>query len=101
MPPRIYLGTPQRGGKYARRFTQLSHGQKGIARGRIVGLHNLGIVGIDRTLDNDVCRGGRYPLNFPRVYEICRLFPDSEFWINGDKDLGTCQIYCLFESKRR
>lgn len=23
------------------------------------------------------------PLNFPRVYEICRLFPDCNFWING------------------
>lgn len=23
------------------------------------------------------------PLNFPRVYEICRRFPDCDFWING------------------
>lgn len=23
------------------------------------------------------------PLNYPRVYELCRLFPDCEFWING------------------
>jgi hypothetical protein len=23
------------------------------------------------------------PLNYPRVYEICRLFPDCEFYING------------------
>eukprot|EP00934_Nitzschia_sp_Nitz4_P008836 Nitzschia sp. Nitz4//scaffold7_size249615//12741//14165//NITZ4_001135-RA/size249615-processed-gene-0.169-mRNA-1//-1//CDS//3329558316//8826//frame0 len=23
------------------------------------------------------------PLNYPRVYEICNLFPDCEFWING------------------
>jgi tRNA-dihydrouridine synthase len=23
------------------------------------------------------------PLNFPRVYEICRRFPDCTFWING------------------
>lgn len=23
------------------------------------------------------------PLNFPRVYEVCRRFPDCHFWING------------------
>lgn len=23
------------------------------------------------------------PLNYPRVYELCKLFPDCEFWING------------------
>jgi hypothetical protein len=23
------------------------------------------------------------PLNFPRVYELCRMFPDCVFWING------------------
>jgi tRNA-dihydrouridine synthase A len=23
------------------------------------------------------------PLNYPRVYELCNLFPDCEFWING------------------
>lgn len=23
------------------------------------------------------------PLNFPRVYDICRQFPDCDFWING------------------
>lgn len=23
------------------------------------------------------------PLNFPRVYEVCRRFPDCNFWING------------------
>lgn len=23
------------------------------------------------------------PLNFPRVYDVCRRFPDCDFWING------------------
>ena len=23
------------------------------------------------------------PLNYPRIYELCRLFPDCDFWING------------------
>ena len=23
------------------------------------------------------------PLNYPRVYELCRMFPDCDFWING------------------
>lgn len=23
------------------------------------------------------------PLNYPRVYQLCRMFPDVEFWING------------------
>jgi len=23
------------------------------------------------------------PLNYPRVYDLCRMFPDCEFWING------------------
>ena len=23
------------------------------------------------------------PLNYPRVYELCRMFPDCNFWING------------------
>jgi len=23
------------------------------------------------------------PLNYPRVYELCRMFPECDFWING------------------
>mmetsp|Transcript_22759 Transcript_22759/g.67280 ORF Transcript_22759/g.67280 Transcript_22759/m.67280 type:complete len:690 (-) Transcript_22759:1700-3769(-) len=23
------------------------------------------------------------PLNYPRVYDLCRLFPDCQFWLNG------------------
>mmetsp|Transcript_25538 Transcript_25538/g.43599 ORF Transcript_25538/g.43599 Transcript_25538/m.43599 type:complete len:533 (+) Transcript_25538:139-1737(+) len=23
------------------------------------------------------------PLNYPRVYDLCRMFPDCDFWING------------------
>ena len=39
------------------------------------------------------------PLNYPRVYELCRMFPDCNFWINGgDKNVGGSQIDCTWET---
>jgi tRNA-dihydrouridine synthase A len=35
------------------------------------------------------------PLNYPRVYQICRLFPDCDFYINGGiKDLKAAKDIC-------
>jgi tRNA-dihydrouridine synthase A len=35
------------------------------------------------------------PLNYPRVYELCRLFPDCDFYMNGGiPDLKTAKELC-------
>jgi tRNA-dihydrouridine synthase A len=36
------------------------------------------------------------PLNYPRVYTLCKLFPDCEFWINGGiPGLKAAKLMCF------